>query len=275
MTTKEKQLIEHCLNAMMSTEQIQEMLKEYGYNAKGNKSGIIDAALNECGKLNINSLTKYLRDKWTPTNIQTHIDNMKSGKLKGHDWHGAMPSSLHLSLQNKVRECVDGLLSIDKLIEIGADIMKHEYFMVAQHDIIETSIISHFKNTIPPIVSRSITDFVFKDIPVDLKVTGFPDKPEKWQKRAKIDKKLTEEEKICLIKDLYERADKDRMRKQAQKTVNNWGLNRMYIIIKNQDEWFKDPESIVGKVIKELEKTEKPYNVTVNGFPFEAFCIEV
>ena len=49
----------------------------------------------------------------------------------------------------------------------------------------------------------------------------------------------------------------------------------MYIIIKNQDEWFKDPESIVGKVIKELEKTEKPYNVTVNGFPFEAFCIAV
>ena len=270
--TKEKQLIAHCLDAMMDKEEIVQLLKEYGCKAKGNKKETIKRALEECKGLTVENLTNFLRDRWEPTDIKKHIANMKSGKLKGHDWHGAMPSFLHLSMQNKVRECAEGNLTIDELIEIGADIMKHEYFIVAQHDIIETSIINHFKDTIPPIISKSITDFVFRGTPVDLKVSGFP---EKWENRAKKTKKLNDEEKVSLIQNLYAEADSERMRKQAEKTINNWGLNRMYIIIKDQDKWFENPESIVKKILIELEKTVKPYEVTVNGFRFEAFCIVV
>ena len=270
-------MIKYCLSEMANKEHIVEMLDSFGRKpAKKSikKDETIKLAL-ECPGITLDYITQFFREKRTRTNIDIHLDNLKSGKLAGHDWHKAMPSFLHRSLQDRVRECSAGMYSFDELLNIGADIMKQEYFIVAQHDILEASIIEHFEDAIPPIKAKCITDFVFRGIPVDLKVSDFPDKPEKWQKRAKKDQKLTEVEKKCLIKDLYKKADKDRMRKQAQKTVNNWGLNRMYIIIKDQDEWFKDHESIVEKVLNELEKTEKPYKVTVNGFPFEAFCIEV
>lgn len=269
---REIQLILHCLQAMTTTEQIRELLIEAGCSAKGTKPKLIDCVLNNRDKINIEYITKHLRAQWTPANLQIHFDNMKSGKLEGHDWHGAMPSFLHLSLQDKVRECSAGEITIDELIGIGADIIKHEYFIVAQHDILETSIINHFPDTIPPISSKSITDFVFKGIPVDLKVSTFPTN---WEERAYKSESLNSTEQKNLIIDLYSGADTERMRKQAEGSINNWGLNRMYIIIKNQNEWFRNPEGLVKKVIKKLEHVTEPHKVSVNGFEIEAFCIDV
>ena len=163
-------------------------------------------------------------------------------------------------------------MTIEELINIGADIMKHEYFMVAQHDILESSIINHFNDSIPPISSKSITDFVFKGIPVDLKVSGFPDT---WAKRARQNKCLTDDEKRRLIVEMYSGADTERMRKQADGSVNNWGLDRMYILIREQDKWFTDPQSIIDHALSELEKIKSPFSVMVNGFQIEAFCIDI
>lgn len=269
---REMQLIHHCLQAMMTTEQIRELLIEAGCNAKGTKTKLIDSVLNNTNQINIDYITKHLRAKWTPANLQIHFANMKSGKLEGHDWHGAMPSFLHLSLQDKVRECSAGEITIDELIGIGADIIKHEYFIVAQHDILETSIINHFPDTIPPISSKSITDFVFKGVPVDLKVSTFPTN---WMERAKVSDPLNYAEQENLIIEMYSGADTERMRKQAEGSINNWGLNRMYIIIRDQNEWFSNPEVLVEKVLEKMENVAEPHKINVNGFEFEAFCIDV
>ena len=81
-------------------------------------------------KLDLRKLVNYYRANWNPSPMDLHLKNLKSGSLRGHDWHGAMPSMLHLSMQNRVRDCIDGKISLEDLIDIGSDIMKHEYFFV-------------------------------------------------------------------------------------------------------------------------------------------------
>ena len=270
----DKELIKYCLSEMATKEQIIDMLANLGCKpAKKTlkKDVLVDSAL-KCRGLDIDYITKYFRDNWERTDIDIHLDNLKSGKLVGHDWHGAMPSFLHRSLQDRVRECAAGKWTVDELLNIGADIMKQEYFIVAQHDILETSIIEHFKDAIPPISSKSITDFVFKGTPVDLKVSGYPTG---WTERVKTGKQLTSTEKKKLIADMYMEADSERIRKQANESINNWGFNRMYVFIKDQNEWFSDPDGLVKRVLKSLEKTSKPYTVDIKGSSIEAFCIEV
>ena len=270
----DKELIKYCLSVMATKEQIIDMLADLGCKpAKKTikKDEAVKLAL-DCTGITLEYLTTFYRNKWERTNIDIHINNFKSGKLVGHDWHGAMPSFLHRSLQDRVRECAAGKCTVDELLNIGADIMKQEYFIVAQHDILETSIIEHFKDAIPPISSKSITDFVFKGTPVDLKVSGYPTG---WTERIKTGKQLTSTEKKKLIADMYMEADSERIRKQANESINNWGFNRMYVFIKDQDEWFSDPDGLLKRVLKSLEKTSKPYTVDIKGSSIEAFCIEV
>lgn len=269
----DKELINYCLSEMATIEQIVDMLDDLGCKpAKKTlkKDVLVDSAL-KCRGLDIDYITKFFRDNWERTDIDIHLDNLKSGKLAGHDWHGAMPSYLHRSLQDRVRECAAGQLTIDELLNIGADIMKQEYFIVAQHDVLETSIIEHFKDTIPPISSKSITDFVFKGTPVDLKVTDYKGE---WAKRIMTNKPLTIDEKKSLIKDNYTGADSERIRKQADGSINNWGFNRMYVFIKDQDEWFSNPDAIVNRVLATLDQTEGPYKIDIGDSQIEAFCIE-
>ncbi len=270
----DKELIKYCLSVMATKEQIIDMLADLGCKPakiSPKKNEIVDSALKE-SKINIKCLTQYFRGKWEHTNIDIHLNNLKSGKLVGHDWHGAMPSFLHRSLQDRVRECAAGKWTVDELLNIGADIMKQEYFIVAQHDIIEASIIEHFEDTIPPIITKCITDFVFKGTPVDLKVTDYK---KNWVNRIKTNIPLTIDEKKTLIKDNYTDADSNRIRKQADGSINNWGFNRMYVFIKDQDEWLSNPEDIVNRVLAALDNTREPYKIDIDGFTIEAFCIEV
>lgn len=267
-------MIKYCLSVMATKEQIIDMLADWGCKPakkKPKKDELVNLALG-CRGINIEYITKFFREKWKGTNKDSYLDTLKSGILAGHDWHGAMPSSLHRVLQDHVRECAAGKYTIEKLLNIGVEIMKHEYFIVAQHDIIEASIIEHFEDTIPPIISKCITDFVFKGTPVDLKVTDYK---KNWVNRIKTNIPLTIDEKKTLIKDNYTDADSNRIRKQADGSINNWGFNRMYVFIKDQDEWLSNPEVIVDRVLDSLEKTDKPYDIDINGFNIEAYCIEV
>lgn len=267
-------MINYCLSEMATIEQIVDMLDDLGCKPakkKPKKDELVNLALG-CRGINIEYITKFFREKWKGTNKDSYLDTLKSGILAGHDWHGAMPSSLHRVLQDHVRECAAGKYTIEKLLNIGVEIMKHEYFIVAQHDIIEASIIEHFEDTIPPIISKCITDFVFKGTPVDLKVTDYK---KNWVNRIKTNIPLTIDEKKTLIKDNYTDADSNRIRKQADGSINNWGFNRMYVFIKDQDEWLSNPEVIVDRVLDSLEKTDKPYDIDINGFNIEAYCIEV
>ncbi len=207
-------------------------------------------------KINQTVITKYYRDNWKPTTTKLHIENLKSGLLSGHNWHGAMPSMLHLSLQNKVRDHIDGKLTLEELISIGADIMKHEYFMVAAHDLCETTIIQNFPNTIPPVGSKSISDFIFDGIPYDLKITNY---------FGGQTKEYVNKNKQYVAEQLLAGADVQRIREQAKKTVNNWGLNRFYFLVENQDRWIKDPDGVLAELINEVKKMKAPFVVKIDG----------
>lgn len=269
----DKELIKYCLSVMATKEQIIDMLADLGCKpAKKTikKDEAVKLAL-DCPGITLEYLTTFYRNKWERTNIDIHINNFKSGKLVGHDWHKAMPSILHRSLQDRVRECSAGMYTLDELLNIGSDIMKQEYFIVAQHDILETSIIEYFEDAIPPIKAKCITDFVFRGTPVDLKVSDYKGE---WANRIKNNRPLTVDEKKRLIADNYQEADSERIRKQADGSINNWGFNRMYVFIKDQDEWFSNPEGIVNRVLAALDNTREPYKIDIDGFTIEAFCIE-
>ena len=265
----DNELVLHCLEKMISKPQLLELAKSRGLSPKsGDNMPKIAAAVAKTG-MTLGEVTAHFRGIWKPTDTNALVSALKSGKLRGHDWHGARPSSLHLSLQEKVRESVAGKRSLDDVIVIGADIMRHEYFMVAQHDLVESTIIARYGDVIPPIGSKSITDFVFRKVPVDLKVTVYP---EGWKGRAG---SLTDDQKREVAAELYRSADTDRMRKQAEGARHSWGLNRMCVLVKDQDRWFTEPEKLLADLMDRLDAAGEPLSVEVNGFKTECYVFEI
>lgn len=252
-----KDLVKYCIKHMSSKELVYALFNDYEIKFK--KSDTYEklvGRLKEQDYENINQevITRYYRDNWNPTPTQLHLENLRSGILTGHNWHGAMPSMLHLSLQNKVRSHIEGRITLEELVSIGADIMKHEYFMVAVHDLCETKIISTFANVIPPIGHKSITDFIYNDIPYDLKITNYIN----GYSRDYVNKNKKE-----VAGELLAGADVERIRKQAKKTINNWGLNRFYFLVEDQDRWINDPEGILIQLVEEMEKLENPFIIKI------------
>jgi len=148
----EKELIGHCFEHMTSKEWAQTYLKTRGINYRKQDTfeklaQTAQEAFDENKGVSLSDVCDFFRNTWSKDNTEKvfdfHIKNLKSGLLNGHDWHGTMPSFLHRGMQDRVRECCPCSvgLSLEKLIEYGADIMKQEYFIVATHDIIEYSII--------------------------------------------------------------------------------------------------------------------------------------
>lgn len=265
----DNELVLHCLEKMISKPRLLDLAKARGLSPKsGDNIPKIAAAVAKTG-MTLGGVTAHFRGIWKPADTNALVAAMKSGKLRGHDWHGARPSSLHLSLQEKVRESVAGERSLDEVIAIGADIMRHEYFMVAQHDLVESTIIARFGDVIPPIGSKSITDFVFRKVPVDLKVTVCP---EGWKDHAG---SLTDEQKREVAAELYRAADTDRMRKQAEGARHSWGLNRMYVLVRDQDLWFTEPERLLADLMEQLDAAGEPLSVEVNGFKTECYVFEI
>lgn len=265
----EKELINYCIKHMSSKSLIYNLYDKYQINYRMSDSYDKLASRLESSSidsLNLDILKDYFRTNWKPTPLQLHLDNLKSGLLKGHNWHGAMPSMLHLSLQNKVREHIDGLLDLSELINIGADIMKHEYFMVAVHDLCETTIITSFDDIIPPIGNKSISDFVFKNIPYDLKITNYI---------SDHSKEYVNNNKKDVAMQLLAGADIARLRKQAKKTIFNWGLNRFFILVKDQNRWNTDPEGILKEIVKEINNLDAPLDIRLGEFTFSVQLVAI
>lgn len=210
-------------------------------------------------KFGLDEMRNQYRADWNTTSSNIHFKNLKSGILRGHNWHGAMPSMLHLSMQNKVRECIKGNFSINKLLSIGKDIMKQEYFMVAVHDICESKLVESFPDVIPPVRLKSISDFVFKGIPYDLKITNY---------LLGHSKKYISSNKNKVATELFKNADIERIRKQANKTFRNWGLNRFYVLVENLDRWLDEPENLLNEFIKASKKLDKPLSIKIDGIKF-------
>lgn len=263
-------LVAHCIEFMSDKETIMSLFDEKGVRYPNNASfqKLALAYLANPEAITIDDICQRFRQKWTPCDIERHIAHLTSGLLKGHNWHGARPSMLHLSLQDRVRECCDGLMSLEEYLSVGTDIVRHEYFMVASHDICETSLIQRFDSVIPPIGSKSVTDFIFDGIPYDLKITSHPDS---WKPLAG---KMTVEDKKKLAYELYEGADSERMRKIASRCMHNWGLNRMYYIVNDQDKWLNDPRVTVQFLLDNVEDESNYFDIVVHGFNIHIGLIE-
>jgi hypothetical protein len=218
-------------------------------------------------ELDLRKLVHFYRANWKPTPKDLHLRHLKSGALRGHDWHGAMPSMLHLSMQDRVRDCINGKINLVELINIGSDIMKHEYFIVATHDLLETSIIEAFEDVIPSIGKKSISDFVFKGIPYDLKNTNYFND---WTRES------VNAHKKEVAQDLIRGADIARIRKQAVGSINGWGLNRFYVMIDDQDSWYQEPEKILEMVLDEIKELGDPLDVEVEeNITFKAQVVAI
>ena len=159
-------------------------------------------------------------------------------------------------------------MSLEEYLSIGTDIVRHEYFMVASHDICETSLIQSFPSVIPPIGNKSVTDFVFENVPYDLKITSHPDA---WKPFAG---RMTVEDKKRLALELYEGADSERMRKVAEECKHNWGLNRMYYIVNEQDKWLSDPRGTVQFFLDSVCDTSNYFDIFVHGYAIHICLIE-
>jgi hypothetical protein len=144
--------------------------------------------------------------------------------------------------------------------------MKHEYFMVAVHDLCETTIIASNPSTIPPIGSKSISDFVFEGIPYDLKITNY---------FGGHTKEYVNKNKQNVVEQLLAGADVLRIREQAKKTINNWGLNRFYVLVEDQERWFSHPEGILDELIGEIKNMYKPMNTEIGGITISTQLIAI
>ncbi len=264
---REFELVKYSIRHMCSKELVHKLFEQKNILFKNSDS--FERLSNRIfleDNILLSEICTLFRSVWKPCDIEFHINNLKSGLLKGHDWHGAMPSMLHFSMQERVRDCISGKISIEQLIEIGADIMKHEYFMVAAHDLCETAIINNFSDCIPPVGNKSISDFIYKGIPYDLKNTntilGFKKQEINSNKKQVIEK-------------LMFGADVSRIREQAKKTINNWGLNRFYVIVEDQERWLNDPLSILQELIYECDKIDEPIEIEIADIKIQTQLIAI
>ena len=267
---QDKELIEYCIRHMSSKELIHELYSNNGIrHAKSDTYAKLAKRIDDenSPEMDLEKLVHYFRANWSPSPLDLHLKNLKSGALRGHDWHGAMPSMLHLSMQNRVRDCINGKINLGELINIGSDIMKHEYFIVATHDLLETSIIEAFEDVIPPIGKKSISDFVYKGLPYDLKNTNYFND---WTKDS------VNRSKKEVAEDLIKGADIARIRKQAEGSINGWGLNRFYVMIEDQDRWNEEPEKILEMVLDEIKELGEPFDVEVeDNITFKAHIVAI
>ena len=266
----EHDLISHCIQFMSNKDDIRQLLISKGFRCPKSLTfkGLSERYLSDPGKISIQEITSLFRAKWTPCDVEMHMESLASLKLQGHSWHKARPSSLHLSFQDYVRMCCEGKISLDEYLGIGYDIVKHEYFMVAVHDLCETAIIQTNEGVIPPIRNKSMTDFVFRGIPYDLKITSHP---ESWKNKAG---SLTKEEKMQLAYELYKGADAKRMRKNADECKHNWGLNRMYYIVSDQCKWEQNTTDTIQYLLNQLDNTDNFFKITVHDLEVSICLIE-
>lgn len=272
MTNKQNDIdiISHSIEFMSNKDVIRTLFNEKGLAYRESLSYKKLASIYEKSpdSIRVSEISELFRKNWKPCDIKRHIRHLKSGLLNGHDWHGAMPSILHRSIQDKVRQCSDGSLSLDEYLKIGSDIFKHEYFMVATHDICETSIILSDDSVIPPIGNKSVTDFIYDGIPYDLKVSSHTPK---WVTKAG---HTTVDDKKEIAIELYEGADGERLRKMADGCKHNWGLNRMYYLVANQNKWFESPEDTINYLICGLSDASNYFDIIVHGLQIHICLIE-
>lgn len=265
-----KDLVAYYIENMASYEFIEALFSKYGirYRKSYNYKRCMAIYLESEIAISEDEFADLCRSGWHASPIEYHKRNLSSGVLIGHSWHKAMPSRLHYSLQDKVRECISNTGSIEDLLNIARDIMKHEYFMVATHDICESLIIRDIPNTLPPIRKKSVSDFVFNGVPYDLKVSTYPDG---WEKQPC----QSNEDKIKLVQSLVGGADALRVRQEAEGAINGWGDNRFYIVVANQDRWITDTSGLLDDIMQKVSTLNDPLRVGIEEETILVHLVEV
>jgi len=246
------QSIDFCLKVLFNAEQLIALgNKEFpGKRFPGPKKNIIESLKNE--GITVEQIRNFCRDNNPPTNTDLIKTVLRSGKLNGHSWEKAMPSNLHLSIQNLVRACFAGEMNIDNYLEKGNNIIKHEFFITAIHDLMVQAIVDNFDDIIPSITSRGTIDFVSDANPYDLKITP-PIKGWTYG-RAKATP-------IDFAKSLYEGADTERIRKSAEDAEE---FNRLYVVYDDAVIW-TNPEVAETKVIEAFSRRPAPFTLDIDG----------
>ncbi|MDP8235145.1 MAG: hypothetical protein P9M08_02050 [Candidatus Erginobacter occultus] len=253
-------ILEYCFGFMISKEQRLEFLQRSGIDVKTSSLSCRKAArrLREAPgfTITVGQAREFMREKWTAPDIGMYIETLESGRLCGHDWHGAMPSFLHRSFQQKARAFCSGEIGIDEYLDTGMDIVRHELFIILTHDLCEAHIIKSFPDVIPSIANRGVTDFIFNGLPFDLKASGLP---AGWTLgRAR-------ETPLEFAISLYSGADTERLRSQAAKSINDWGLNRFYVIATDPDAWLREPRTLLDQLASECGKVAPPMSFEIDG----------
>jgi len=252
-------LLDFCLNVMLNSQQLKELgRKELNESFLGNKRALVNALKNK--GIRLEKVRTFCREKHEKANVKLIKDVLKSGKLKGHSWEKARPSNLHLSIQNLVRDCFAGKLDIDEFLKKGNNIIKHEFFITAIHDLAEQTIIINFKDVIPAITSKSTIDFIYDGTPYDLKVT--PPLKEWSYKEAK-----RSPEKFA--RSLYEGQDTERIRASAK---DDNEFNRLYLVYENNSLW-ENPEDVERRIVRLFSLKRNPFIIDIDGRKIKALVI--
>ncbi len=225
---------------------------------------IADIAIRKKSKIKLDELFSFFKKSYQPHPVEYHLKNLRSGMLRGHSWHKTAPSRLHLSLQTKVREHIADERALPSLIQIGSDIMKHEYFMVATHDLIESMLVDKFDFVIPSHRKKGVSDFIFNKIPFDLKNTSYP--------TGLKNKNATNKE---LADNLISKADTDRIRKQAKRSYKGMGLNRFFVVMENQEDWLNNPDQSLKKLEKRIRVLKAPIKMNIDGISFYCQVVRI
>jgi hypothetical protein len=231
--TSEETLVAYVICEMLTAEHTTELAKKLGVEVPPGKRR--EVATHLATKISFKSVHEFSVENWERPDTALHLRNLKSGLLTGNSWHGLAPSRLHLGLQGYVRRVARSEMSLGAYLEVGLDIARKEYLMVAIADLTEATLVEQCGAT-PPLKARSVSDAVMAGVPFDLKNGAVPSG---WTAEK------IRSHPARFAKAMFEQADKARERVQARTAFNEWADNRLYVVVEHDGRWLTEPEAVL------------------------------
>jgi hypothetical protein len=257
--------IQYILEALLTDDQLRELAASKGVSIPTNKRNKAERAAFLATQVTLADIAKFCRKKWTPPPVDSHLANLKSGLLVGHSWHGAAPSRLHLSLQDRVRRLDGSRQALEDFIRVGADIARHEYYMVAVADLSEYVLITRC-GAFPAAKEKALSDIVLGGVPYDVKNVSAP---RNWSAEAIRDNPES------FAVEMISGADSERRRKQADSHNSDASLNRLFIVAQDEDAWLRKPEYLLNRLVEQVCKGCQPLTVKVDGRTVDVMVVVV
>jgi hypothetical protein len=240
---------------MLNADQTAELARTLGLKVPSGKRAEQCRALAE--SIPFATLHDFCLSRWTRPNAAVHIQNLKSGKLTGFSWHDLAPSRMHLGLQGHVRRVAAGEITLDDFLELGADVIRKEYVMVAIADLTEVTLVERCGAT-PPIRAKSVADVIIRGLPFDVKNGSIPNG---WTATA------IRKDPAKFAAAMIAGADSERIRKEASTAYNAWANNRIFVNTEREERWLSEPERVLDELAAAAAALKDPYEIVVDGNP--------